>query len=88
MNTRIIGFVALNLEHRSYAGRNPKTGEKVKIKLKKRPFFKAGKKLKERVDRRNQNAVSVIVRDWRLTSRRDTDLKMSLRDRTPIARLA
>ena len=34
----------------SYTGRNPKTGEKVKIKPKKLPFFKAGKDLKERVD--------------------------------------
>ena len=37
-------------EYRSYTGRNPKTGEKVKIKPKKLPFFKAGKELKERVD--------------------------------------
>jgi integration host factor subunit beta len=35
----------------SYTGRNPKTGEKVKIKPKKLPFFKVGKELKERVDR-------------------------------------
>ncbi len=34
----------------SYTGRNPKTGEKVKIAPKKLPFFKAGKKLKERVN--------------------------------------
>ena len=34
----------------SYTGRNPKTGEKVKIKPKKLPFFKVGKELKERVD--------------------------------------
>ncbi|MGB5618640.1 MAG: HU family DNA-binding protein [Desulfobacterales bacterium] len=35
----------------AYTGRNPKTGEKVKIAPKKLPFFKAGKELKERVDR-------------------------------------
>ncbi len=35
----------------SYTGRNPKTGEKVKIKPKKLPFFKVGKELKDRVDR-------------------------------------
>ena len=35
----------------SYTGRNPKTGEKVKIKPKKLPFFKPGKELRERVDR-------------------------------------
>ena len=33
-----------------YTGRNPKTGEKVKIAPKKLPFFKAGKELRERVD--------------------------------------
>jgi integration host factor subunit beta len=37
--------------YRAYTGRNPKTGERVKIKPKKLPFFKAGKELKERVDR-------------------------------------
>mgnify|MGYP000628056112 CR=1 FL=1 len=37
-------------EYKSYMGRNPKTGEKVKIAPKKLPFFKAGKELKERVD--------------------------------------
>ena len=34
----------------TYTGRNPKTGEKVKIAPKKLPFFKVGKELKERVD--------------------------------------
>ncbi|WP_155323405.1 HU family DNA-binding protein [Desulfosarcina ovata] len=38
-------------EYGAYTGRNPKTGERVKIKPKKLPFFKAGKNLKERVDR-------------------------------------
>ena len=33
-----------------YTGRNPKTGETVKIKPKKLPFFKVGKELKDRVD--------------------------------------
>jgi integration host factor subunit beta len=33
-----------------YTGRNPKIGEKVKIRPKKLPFFKVGKGLKERVD--------------------------------------
>ncbi len=36
--------------YKSYIGRNPKTGEKVTIKPKRLPFFKAGKELKERVD--------------------------------------
>jgi integration host factor subunit beta len=34
----------------SYTGRNPKTGEYVKVTPKKLPFFKCGKELKERVD--------------------------------------
>jgi integration host factor subunit beta len=38
-------------EYDAYTGRNPKTGEKLKIKPKKLPFFKAGKELKERVNR-------------------------------------
>jgi integration host factor subunit beta len=33
-----------------YKGRNPKTGERIKVKSKKLPFFKCGKELKERVD--------------------------------------
>jgi integration host factor subunit beta len=37
-------------EYKSYTGRNPKTGQKVMIKPKRLPFFKAGKELKERVD--------------------------------------
>jgi integration host factor subunit beta len=37
-------------EYGSYTGRNPKTGEKVKIASKKMPFFKVGKELKDRVD--------------------------------------
>jgi integration host factor subunit beta len=36
--------------YKSYAGRNPKTGEKVVIKPKKLPFFKSGKELKDRVN--------------------------------------
>lgn len=36
--------------YKAYSGRNPKTGEKVKIKPKKLPFFKCGKELKDRVD--------------------------------------
>jgi integration host factor subunit beta len=38
-------------KYKAYTGRNPKTGEKVTITPKKLPFFKAGKELKERVDR-------------------------------------
>ena len=37
-------------KYKAYTGVNPKTGEKVKIKSKKLPFFKCGKELKDRVD--------------------------------------
>ena len=37
-------------KYKAYAGRNPKTGERTKVKPKKLPFFKCGKELKERVD--------------------------------------
>jgi len=36
--------------HKGYRGRNPKTGEPIKVKPKKLPVFKCGKDLKERVD--------------------------------------
>jgi integration host factor subunit beta len=35
---------------KAYTGRNPRIGEQVKVKPKKLPFFKVGRKLKERVD--------------------------------------
>jgi integration host factor subunit beta len=37
-------------KYKAYTGRNPKTGNQVKIAPKKLPFFKCGKELKERVD--------------------------------------
>ncbi len=37
-------------KYKAYTGRNPKTGERIKIKSKKLPFFKPGKELKERVN--------------------------------------
>jgi len=47
----IRGFGSFRLkEYESYTGRNPKTGEKIKIQSKKLPVFKVGKELKERVD--------------------------------------
>jgi len=33
-------------EYKSYAGRNPKTGEIVEVKLKRLPYFKVGKEIK------------------------------------------
>ena len=37
-------------KYKGYTGRNPKTGNPTNVKPKKLPFFKCGKKLKERVD--------------------------------------
>lgn len=37
-------------EYNSYTGRNPKTGQKIKVSPKKLPFFKVGKELRERVN--------------------------------------
>ncbi len=40
-------------EYGGYHGRNPKTGDVIKVTPKKLPFFKVGKELKERVDIHN-----------------------------------
>ena len=37
-------------EYKAYTGRNPKTGESIRVKPKRIPFFKVGKELKDRVD--------------------------------------
>ena len=37
-------------KYKAYAGRNPRTGERVQVASKKLPFFKCGQELKERVD--------------------------------------
>ena len=45
------GFGVFSVRTRNArAGRNPRTGEKVSIEAKKVPFFKAGKKLKDRMN--------------------------------------
>ncbi|WP_404399258.1 integration host factor subunit beta [Idiomarina seosinensis] len=47
----IRGFGSFSLHYRSpRIGRNPKTGERVELKGKYVPHFKAGKELRERVD--------------------------------------
>ena len=44
----IRGFGSFKVkEYGSYAGRNPRTGEKVAVQPKRLPFFRAGKELKE-----------------------------------------
>ena len=42
----------VNRVYGAYEGRNPKTGELVKVEPKLVPFFKVGKELKEMVDRK------------------------------------
>lgn len=37
-------------DYKSYMGRNPKTGEKVRIPEKRLPFFKTGKELRKRIN--------------------------------------
>lgn len=37
-------------DYGSYTGRNPRTGQSIKVRPKKLPFFKVGKELRERVD--------------------------------------
>jgi integration host factor subunit beta len=45
------GFGSFSLHHRpSRLGRNPKTGDSVKVPDKRVPHFKPGKELRERVD--------------------------------------
>jgi integration host factor subunit beta len=39
-------------DYGAYTGRNPKTGTKIKVDPKKLPFFKVGKELKDRVDKK------------------------------------
>ena len=47
----IRGFGSFSVKHyEEYVGRNPKTGEKVKVKPKRLPVFRPGRELRERVD--------------------------------------
>ena len=51
-NVEIRGLGSFTVrDYKSYDGKNPKTGEVVKVKPKKLPFFKVGKELREAVDR-------------------------------------
>lgn len=50
-NIEIRGFGSFVIKnYKSYEGRNPKTGKKIKVKPKKLPFFKVGKDLREQVN--------------------------------------
>lgn len=51
-NVEIRGLGSFTVrDYKSYDGKNPKTGEVVKVKPKKLPFFKMGKELREAVNR-------------------------------------
>lgn len=51
-NIEIRGFGSFVIKkYNSYEGRNPKTGEKIKVPPKKLPFFKVGKQLREMVNK-------------------------------------
>ncbi len=48
----IRGFGSFKVKHRKgRQGRNPKSGENIYIESKRIPFFKAGKELKERINK-------------------------------------
>ena len=47
----LVGFGTFSVKHRAArSGRNPRTGETIKIKASKNPAFKAGKALKDAVN--------------------------------------
>lgn len=51
------GFGAFSVKHRpARVGRNPRSGEPVTIDEKHAPFFKAGKELRDRLNRQNGRA--------------------------------
>lgn len=51
-DVRLIGFGTFSVAHRAASeGRNPRTGEKITIKATNQPKFKAGKGLKDAVNR-------------------------------------
>ena len=50
-HVEIRGFGSFKVkEYGAYAGRNPRTGQKVEVDSKRLPFFRAGKELKEFVN--------------------------------------
>ena len=47
----IRGFGSFEVrEYQGYTGRNPKTGERIEVEVKRLPFFKAGKELRTKVN--------------------------------------
>lgn len=57
------GFGAFSVKARApRLGRNPRTGETVEVAAKRLPFFKAGKDLRERINR-GMKPAEVVVRE-------------------------
>ncbi len=55
----IRGFGSFQVKIReAREGRNPKTGDEVKIPAKRTPFFKVGKELKERIEKARREELS------------------------------
>ncbi len=51
----IRGFGSFGVKsYEAYTGRNPKTGEQIAVQPKKLPFFKAGKGLRNQINRKNR----------------------------------
>ncbi len=51
-DVRLVGFGTFSVtDRRATQGRNPRTGERIQIPASKQPKFKAGKSLKESVNR-------------------------------------
>ncbi len=47
------GFGSFHVEYyKGYTGRNPKSGESIEVGKKRLPFFKVGKDLKERINKK------------------------------------
>ncbi len=52
----IRGFGSFSIrEYNGRKGNHPRTGEDIKIPSKKRPFFKTGKKLRERINKKRDS---------------------------------
>lgn len=55
------GFGAFSVKHRpARTGRNPRTGESVEIEEKWAPFFKAGKEMRDRLNKQGRYAPNVL----------------------------
>ena len=64
----IRGFGSFKVkQRRDRQGRNPKTGEQVRIPAKRMPFFKVGKGLKERINKTGscENDFTPVISDMR-----------------------